>query len=274
MSMSRPAARRAREVGDGGLRAGEDDEVGVGREDGAGAEAEEVDLRLGGERVEVVEVGDVRQDRHGDAQAAADRGRRRRRGRGRARPRRAGGAAASKCGTRPSGGQPVRAAIERHAVGEERGVAAEAVDDEAADQRGVGGVEDGAGADEAGDDAAAVDVADQHDGDVGGPGEAHVGDVAGAEVDLGRAAGALDEDEVGLRREAAEAVEDRGQQGRLQGLVGCGRRRWRGRGPGRRPGRRCRSAASGGPGSCRRSARRGRRGPAAPGRGRSRRRRR
>ncbi len=54
-------------------------------------------------------------------------------------------------------------------------------------------------------------------GTCGGAGEAHVGDVAGAQVDLGGAAGALDEDEVGLPGEAAVAVEDGRQQGRLQG---------------------------------------------------------
>ena len=52
----------------------------------------------------------------------------------------------------------------------------------------------------AGDDAAAVDVADQQHRHARGRGEAHVGDVAGAQVDLGRAAGALDQDEVGLGR--------------------------------------------------------------------------
>ncbi len=52
------------------------------------------------------------------------------------------------------------------------------------------------GADELGDDAAAVDVAEEDDGDVCGGGEAHVGDVARAEVDLGGAACAFDDDEV------------------------------------------------------------------------------
>ena len=54
-------------------------------------------------------------------------------------------------------------------------------------------------ADEAGDHAAAVDVADQHDRHVGGAGEAHVGDVAGAQVDLGGRARAFDQHEVALR---------------------------------------------------------------------------
>ena len=62
------------------------------------------------------------------------------------------------------------------------------------------------GADQARDDAAPVDVADEHDRNAGRLGEAHVGDVAGAEVDLGRAAGALDEDDVGIGDDAGEAL--------------------------------------------------------------------
>ena len=90
------------------------------------------------------------------------------------------------------------------------------------DHRGVGGVEDGVGADELGDDAAAVDVADEDDGDGGGAGEAHVGDVVGAEVDLGGAAGAFDEEEVGVGGEGGEAVEDGGEEGGLQRVVVAG----------------------------------------------------
>ena len=88
-----------------------------------------------------------------------------------------------------------------------RGIAAELVDDEPLDARPSSAVEHRVGADEAGDDAAAVDVADEHDGHVGGLGETHVGDVAGAEIDLGGAARALDQHEVGHRAQAREAVE-------------------------------------------------------------------
>ena len=42
-------------------------------------------------------------------------------------------------------------------------------------------------------------------GTPGGAGEAHVGDVARAQVDLGRAARPLDEDEVGAGAEAARS---------------------------------------------------------------------
>ena len=77
-------------------------------------------------------------------------------------------------------------------------------------------------ADEAGDDAAAVDVADEDDRGLGGAGEAHVGDVVGAEVGLGGAAGAFDEDEVGVRRDNVKAFQYVGEEGALEGLVGAG----------------------------------------------------
>ena len=53
-------------------------------------------------------------------------------------------------------------------------------------------------ADERRDDAAAVDVADEDHRHIGRLGEAHIGDVAGAKIDLGRRARAFDEDEVGV----------------------------------------------------------------------------
>ena len=93
------------EVGDGGLRAGEEDEVGVAGEGRAGPDADEFDLRVGGERVEVVEVGDVREDRDGDADRAAGGGRPGVRARASSAGRRRAG---SKKGTRPMARQPVR----------------------------------------------------------------------------------------------------------------------------------------------------------------------
>ena len=88
-------------------------------------------------------------------------------------------------------------------VVEQARIAAELVDDVAAQRRPFTRVQDRPGADQAGDDAAAVDVGDEHDGNAGGLGEAHVGDVAVAQVDLRRAAGALDEHQVATVRAAA-----------------------------------------------------------------------
>ena len=82
-------------------------------------------------------------------------------------------------------------------------------------------------------------------------GEAHVGDVAGAQVDLGRAAGALDEHEVGLGGEPAKARQHRAAAAPASapGSRAPWRCRRRGRAP--RAARRSRSAASAAPGSCR-----------------------
>ena len=98
------------------------------------------------------------------------------------------------------------------ALGEERRIAAQLVDQEAPDAPPVGRRQHRARADEAGDDAAAVDVADEHHRHVRGFGEAHVGDVAGPEIDLGRAAGALDDDDVGVAADDGEALQHLRQQ--------------------------------------------------------------
>jgi hypothetical protein len=119
----------------------------------------------------------------------------------------------------PSEGQPVRFRDQRESVGEEAGIAAELIDGEAADARPVGCVQHGVGSDEGRDDATAIDVADQHDGHVRCFGEAHVGDVAGAEVGLGRAAGALDEHDVGPLPQPPEALD-----ARAAGVPPCGAR--------------------------------------------------
>ena len=70
-------------------------------------------------------------------------------------------------------------------------------------------------ADQAGDDAAAIDVAEQHHRHVGGRGKSHIGDVAGAQIDLRRAAGAFDQDDIGLAREVRKTLQHRRQQRRL-----------------------------------------------------------
>ena len=52
-------------------------------------------------------------------------------------------------------------------------------------------------ADELRDDAATFDIADERHRDIGGFGETHIGDVAGAQIDLRWAASSLDKHEVG-----------------------------------------------------------------------------
>ena len=57
-----------------------------------------------------------------------------------------------------------------------------------------------------------MDVADEDDGHVGRLGEAEIGDVVGAQIDLGGAAGAFDEDEIGVGRQFVESRQHLGQQ--------------------------------------------------------------
>ena len=93
----------------------------------------------------------------------------------------------------------------RHPRSKQVRIAAELVDDEAADQRRVVGRQHRLGADEARDHAAAVDVADQHDRHVGGAGKTHIGDVVRPQIDFRRAAGAFDQHEIGLAAQARDS---------------------------------------------------------------------
>ena len=95
---------------------------------------------------------------------------------------------------------------------EQRGIAAELVDDEACDDCGIVGIEHALDADQLRDHAAAIDVADNDHRHVGAPRKAHIGDVAGAQIDLGGAAGALDQHEIGLAFRSLEAFQHRRHQ--------------------------------------------------------------
>ena len=66
------------------------------------------------------------------------------------------------------------------------------------------------------DDAAPVDAAGQDHRQIRCFGKAHIGDVAFAQIDLGRAARAFDQDDIGIVREAFEAFEHALQKGRFQ----------------------------------------------------------
>ena len=63
-------------------------------------------------------------------------------------------------------------------------------------------------AEQRGEDAAAVDVADDDHRQAGVAGQAHVGESACAQVDLGRAAGALADDDVVARAQVGERARD------------------------------------------------------------------
>ena len=175
---------------------------------------------LGRQRIDVVEIGDAGQPRHRHPDLP--------------------------------GGGPGCLAVERHGVllGQQRGrgkeghdaeaievalgldqvdgaveqrlVAAELVDDVSLDERSLGVLKQFMGADDCSDDAAPVYVAQQHDGHAGGTGEAHVGDVALAQVHFRGAARAFDNHQVGVGGYGREAVQDPGQERGLQGMVVAG----------------------------------------------------
>ena len=71
-----------------------------------------------------------------------------------------------------------------------------------------------------GEDPAAVDVAHHHDREPGRGGQAHVGDVVGAQVDLGGGAGALADDDVEARPQVGQAGQHLLHQRRLPRPVG------------------------------------------------------
>jgi hypothetical protein len=208
-----------RQVGDGRFRAGQQHQVGVAGQRPARPEQVDRHVGLGAQRVEIVEIGDPRQERHDDADRPA-------------RPAGAGGIVVEAHGV--LGGQLAGRGEERQhakaaeagailydaeAAGEQRRVAAELVDDEPLEAGALPRLEQRVGPDQAGDDAAAVDVADQRHRQVGGGGEPHVGDVAVAQIDLGGAAGAFDQHEVGVGRLKREALQHLGQQRRLQPVI-------------------------------------------------------
>ena len=56
---------------DGRLRARQDHEIDVARQRRAGMNADQIDIGLRLQRIEIVEIGDLRQDRHGDLQLGA-----------------------------------------------------------------------------------------------------------------------------------------------------------------------------------------------------------
>ena len=151
-------------------------------------------------------------------------------------------------GRQPAGVAPMRndaeawyagALLEEFSPGVEQcRVAMEIVDQRGADQRRIGWVEHHESADQRGNHAAAMDVADEDDGDVGGAGEPHIGEVAVAEIDLGRGAGTLHDDEVGSAGEALEAFAAPPAESGRDGRNSRGPRALPRGGPGRSPGRR------------------------------------
>ena len=122
-------------------------------------------------------------------------------------------------GDRAQRGQAGPGVDDRVGAVEEAGIAAELVHDVAGEPGPLLGLEQAHRAHELGDHAAALDVADQSHGRPGPAGEAHVGDVALAQVHLGRAASTLDQDEVGAGGEPGEALQHARHELRLEAVI-------------------------------------------------------
>ena len=195
------------EVGDRRLAAGQDDEVRIERQRPTRRDEFELHLRLEPQRVEVVEVRDVRhvRDRDPNARAFARvasagmlqlHGIFRRQRSSRMQPR-------HDAERRPAGARFDRV----DAGAEQLHVAAKLVDDEAANALAILRIEHRMCADQRRNHVTAIDIADEHDRHVGRVRESHVGDVVRAQVGFRRAARAFDDDDVGFALQSAKAVE-------------------------------------------------------------------
>ncbi len=207
------------EVGDRGTCPRQDNEVGVGQLLGPGRVPDE-HAGLGGQRVEVGEVRQAGQPRHRDPQdvvahrlppGAA----------GRRQPERVldvelEPAQPRQHAQRRPPGQPGELV---QSGGEQADVAAELVHQEARDEPLVGRRHQRHGSVERREEAAAVDVAHDHHREVRRGGQAHVGDVVGAQVDLRRGAGPLADDHVEARPQVGQALQHLREQRRLQRAV-------------------------------------------------------
>ena len=194
------AIAQPRQVGDGGLAARNHDQVGVGQVGGVGDPAHQ-HAGLAGQRLDVGGVGDPRQPDRGHPQPLAA-----------TRWRRRPDDAVRDHRQRVLGVQPELVGVGQHPVGrtaghgvqllqpgfQQRGVAAELVDDEAGDERLVVGLEHRDRPEQMSKQAAAVDVTDQDHRQVRGPGQSHVGQIGGPQVDFGRRTGPLTDHRIEL----------------------------------------------------------------------------
>ncbi len=104
----------------------------------------------------------------------------------------------------------------RIAVVEQARIAAKLVDEKALDQRCILGIDHGLCADDLRDHPAAIDIAYEHDRHVLGPREAHIGYIAGAQIDLGGRARTLHQNQIRLASQDREALAHAREQLRLE----------------------------------------------------------
>ena len=171
---------------------------------------------LGHQRVQIVEVGDPREHRDRDPEHGVGPG-----------LRVAATATESSAGNRPARSnqgttrdtQARLAADDLDPGVEQPDVAAEPIDDVGGHPGALGGRQQRHGSDEARDDPAPVDVAHQRHRHVGDFGEAHVGDVPGAQVHLRRTARAFHQDQIGIPSQPLERFQDPREQPGLEPVI-------------------------------------------------------
>ncbi len=196
--MSQPCSRSAAQVGASGFAARQDDEVG-GRQGAAGLGKRHRDAGLEPERIEIVEIGDARQARHDDPVLALRASRRLER--------------EDILGGQLAGiGEPRDRAEARHtgAFGNELlagvkqlRIALELVHQRRGDQRRIGRIDHRERPDQRRDDAPALDIANEHHGNIGSARKAEIGDIAGSKVHLRRAPRPLDQHQIGIGSQLA-----------------------------------------------------------------------
>ena len=188
MRVGESALAQPGQVGDGGLAAGQHDDVGVGQIGGVGDPAHQ-HAGLAGQRLDVGGVGDARQPDRGHPQPVAA-ARRLRAADDAMRPAPTRESSASSHSPSANGhdavGRPAGQGLQLRQPGRQQGgIAAELVDHESRDQPLVLGFEHRDGAEQVRQQSAAVDVADHDDRQLRGPGQPHVGQIGCAQVDLG-----------------------------------------------------------------------------------------
>ena len=156
------------------MEPGKIDEVGIAGQRRAGRHDLHVHIRFGHQRIEVVEVRDPREPKHRDLDRAVGR-------------RGALVQTENVLGRQKTGAlEPWHHAVAAHAgarrddrvsLVKQRRIAPELVDQITFEPRPLGRLEQRVRADQRRDHAALVDVADQHDRQIGRRGKAHVGDV-------------------------------------------------------------------------------------------------
>ena len=207
---------QGRKIGDGGLGAGDDDELRLDGDRLPPPHENQPHAGFGLQRIEIVEIGNARQLQHRDGDGGLA-------GRvplvQRQRILRWQARCVRKVRDQPQRGpgRPLRDGLQARL--EQGGIAAKAVDQKARHQRRVVRRDHHLRAHDLRDDPAPVDVPEHDDRHIGGAGEAHVGDVVGAQVDLRSAPRALYDHQIRLLPQALETLEHRAHEAGFQGLI-------------------------------------------------------